>query len=231
MAPGTATSSAAVAFSDLVGGDLRLLAAQGSTDKGDPADAVGDEPAPNGGRINLGAFGGTAEAELSVLSTTVGGGTTRRGDADHRSDAPGQAARPDADRRRARLMARVAAPSPARVATWTLLLAGPASVIRPSVLRRRQRALARRPAAPPLARRAGSRARARGDMGGVSWLVNAALPCRHYSSNARPPDDPLLMLNGLVSALLVIAGGGCAVAGYVLGSWHQRRAMEAELAR
>jgi hypothetical protein len=38
------------------------------------------------------------------------------------------------------------------------------------------------------------------------------------------------MLNGLVSALLVIAGGGCAVAGYVLGSWHQRRAMEAELA-
>jgi hypothetical protein len=38
------------------------------------------------------------------------------------------------------------------------------------------------------------------------------------------------MLNGLVSALLVIAGGGCAVAGYVLGAWHQRRAMEAELA-
>jgi hypothetical protein len=37
------------------------------------------------------------------------------------------------------------------------------------------------------------------------------------------------MLNGLVSALLVLAGGACAVAGYVLGSWHQRRAIEAEL--
>jgi hypothetical protein len=37
------------------------------------------------------------------------------------------------------------------------------------------------------------------------------------------------MLNGLVSALLVLAGGTCAVAGYVLGSWHQRRALEADL--
>ena len=37
------------------------------------------------------------------------------------------------------------------------------------------------------------------------------------------------MLSGLVSALLVLAGGACAVAGYVLGSWHQRRAFEAEM--
>jgi predicted secreted protein len=37
------------------------------------------------------------------------------------------------------------------------------------------------------------------------------------------------MLSGLVSALLVLAGGACAVAGYVLGSWHQRRALEAEM--
>lgn len=37
------------------------------------------------------------------------------------------------------------------------------------------------------------------------------------------------MLTGLVSALLVLAGGTCAVAGYVLGSWHQRRSFEAEL--
>jgi hypothetical protein len=37
------------------------------------------------------------------------------------------------------------------------------------------------------------------------------------------------MLSGVVSALLVLAGGTCAVAGYVLGSWHQRRALEAEL--
>jgi hypothetical protein len=37
------------------------------------------------------------------------------------------------------------------------------------------------------------------------------------------------MMTGLVSALLVLAGGACAVAGYVLGSWHQRRAIEAEM--
>jgi hypothetical protein len=37
------------------------------------------------------------------------------------------------------------------------------------------------------------------------------------------------MLTGLMSALLVLAGGACAVAGYVLGSWHQRRALEAEM--
>jgi hypothetical protein len=37
------------------------------------------------------------------------------------------------------------------------------------------------------------------------------------------------MLSGVVSALLVLAGGTCAVAGYVLGSWHQRRAFEAEM--
>lgn len=37
------------------------------------------------------------------------------------------------------------------------------------------------------------------------------------------------MMSGLVSALLVLAGGACAIAGYVLGSWHQRRAIEAEM--
>ncbi len=37
------------------------------------------------------------------------------------------------------------------------------------------------------------------------------------------------MVNGILSALLVLAGGACAVTGYVLGTWHQRRAFEAEL--
>ncbi len=35
-------------------------------DKGDPNTPAGDEPYPNGDRINLGAYGGTAEASLSV---------------------------------------------------------------------------------------------------------------------------------------------------------------------
>jgi len=34
-------------------------------DAGDPAMSVGEEPAPNGGRINLGAYGGTREAGMS----------------------------------------------------------------------------------------------------------------------------------------------------------------------
>lgn len=38
-------------------------------DAGDPADGVGAEPAPNGGRINLGAFGGTTEASKSPASS------------------------------------------------------------------------------------------------------------------------------------------------------------------
>lgn len=38
------------------------------------------------------------------------------------------------------------------------------------------------------------------------------------------------MLNGLVSALFVVAGGACAMAGYAIGSWHQRRAIESDLA-
>jgi hypothetical protein len=34
-------------------------------DAGDPNMPVGDEPEPNGGRINMGAYSGTAEASMS----------------------------------------------------------------------------------------------------------------------------------------------------------------------
>jgi MYXO-CTERM domain-containing protein len=63
-----------VSFADLAKRDLRLVASQPTTDRGDPADAVGDEPSPNGGRINMGAFGGTPDAERSALSTAVSTG-------------------------------------------------------------------------------------------------------------------------------------------------------------
>lgn len=39
------------------------------------------------------------------------------------------------------------------------------------------------------------------------------------------------MMNGVVSALLVVAGGACALAGYVIGSWRQRRELDVELER
>ncbi|MES1165266.1 MAG: PQQ-binding-like beta-propeller repeat protein, partial [Verrucomicrobiota bacterium] len=66
VAVGTGDLSAAVTFANPTAHDYRLTGPQASTDQGDPADAVGDEPTPNGARINLGAFGGTAEAERSV---------------------------------------------------------------------------------------------------------------------------------------------------------------------
>jgi outer membrane protein assembly factor BamB len=67
--PGTGDLAQAVRFVDQPGRDLRLIAAQPSTDRGDPKDDATSEPEPNGGRINIGAFGGTEEAELSAVST------------------------------------------------------------------------------------------------------------------------------------------------------------------
>ncbi len=72
LAAGAGDLSTAVTFTDLAGRNLQLAGPQASTDEGDPADEVGAEPAPNGARINLGAFGGTADAELSAPSTVVG---------------------------------------------------------------------------------------------------------------------------------------------------------------
>ncbi|HUV63465.1 MAG TPA: MBL fold metallo-hydrolase, partial [Sedimentisphaerales bacterium] len=40
-------------------------------DAGDPNSPVGDEPQPNGGRINMGAYGGTAEASKSPVAETI----------------------------------------------------------------------------------------------------------------------------------------------------------------
>jgi hypothetical protein len=57
-----------VVFASLDGAaaDLLLERAQPSTDRGDPTDDFTSEPAPNGGRINIGAFGNTELAELSA---------------------------------------------------------------------------------------------------------------------------------------------------------------------
>lgn len=45
--------------------DLHVLKRSPAIDAGAPASSVGDEPAPNGHRINLGCYGGTAEAMCS----------------------------------------------------------------------------------------------------------------------------------------------------------------------
>jgi hypothetical protein len=45
--------------------DYREKAGTSAVDAGDPADPFDREPAPSGGRANLGAFGGTPEAAAS----------------------------------------------------------------------------------------------------------------------------------------------------------------------
>jgi outer membrane protein assembly factor BamB len=61
----------AVAVEFVAANDWRLADAQGTTDHGDPADPFDEEPQPNGGRINLGAFGNTPFAEHSALPSAL----------------------------------------------------------------------------------------------------------------------------------------------------------------
>ncbi|MDP6544480.1 MAG: right-handed parallel beta-helix repeat-containing protein [Phycisphaerae bacterium] len=65
-------------FGDPANHDYRLKStAEGdagtspSIDAGDPSDLVGDEPTPNGGRINQGAYGGTARAARTPAIRTL----------------------------------------------------------------------------------------------------------------------------------------------------------------
>jgi hypothetical protein len=53
-------------FSDVANGDYRVLAGSPAIDAGDPADTYAREPEPNGCRINMGAFGNTAQATTSA---------------------------------------------------------------------------------------------------------------------------------------------------------------------
>jgi hypothetical protein len=68
---GAGDLSKAVTFADQEARDLRLPAAQVTTDRGDPTDDASLEPKPNGGRINMGAFGNTDWAEPSSSSSAA----------------------------------------------------------------------------------------------------------------------------------------------------------------
>ena len=80
--PGTGDISVQPLFADAANADYHLMSQHGRfdpatqnwatdgvtspcIDAGDPASDYGDEPAPNGGRINMGAYGNTAEASRS----------------------------------------------------------------------------------------------------------------------------------------------------------------------
>jgi outer membrane protein assembly factor BamB len=60
---GTGDISVAVTFRSTA--DFHVAGFQPTTDHGDPGDAYALEPSPNGARVNMGAFGNTATAELS----------------------------------------------------------------------------------------------------------------------------------------------------------------------
>jgi hypothetical protein len=76
---GTGDLSADVAFLDESGGDFRVSAGSVTIDAGDPADAFSNEPSPNGFRINMGAFGNTADATVSPVVPSSGGGGSSGG--------------------------------------------------------------------------------------------------------------------------------------------------------
>lgn len=70
-AAGLGDLAAQVQFASAAADDVRLRDAQASTDRGDPADDYSQEPAPNGARVNIGAFGNTPYAELSAVSSAL----------------------------------------------------------------------------------------------------------------------------------------------------------------
>ena len=68
-------------FKDAEKGDFHLVSGSPAIDAGNPSADVGAEPSPNGGRVNIGLYGGTAEAAKSgtgawvQLLSFVDGGT------------------------------------------------------------------------------------------------------------------------------------------------------------
>src|SRR4029078_5376115 len=65
-------------FTNQAGFDYTTPASSPTVDVGDPADPFSNEPVPNGGRIDQGAYGNTAFAPLTttpvVITTPSGGG-------------------------------------------------------------------------------------------------------------------------------------------------------------
>ena len=89
---GTGDLDYVVSFVDFAQNDFRLTDDQAVTDRGDPADDFANEPAPNGARVNLGAFGNTGDAELSAPPADKPAGGCAIGGAAQRPRPPAWAA-------------------------------------------------------------------------------------------------------------------------------------------
>jgi outer membrane protein assembly factor BamB len=70
--PGVGEFGADIVFVDEAAGDFRVWLNQASVDAGDPADPYDQEPAPNGSRVDLGAYGNTAWANAESLLGLLG---------------------------------------------------------------------------------------------------------------------------------------------------------------
>jgi len=60
--PGVGDISLNPQYQNAAGDDFRVLNTSPTIDAGDPNDSVGSEPEPNGGRIDMGVYGGTSNA-------------------------------------------------------------------------------------------------------------------------------------------------------------------------
>ena len=60
-----------ISSNPLFNADYTLQSNSPCIDTGDPVDAVGAEPEPNGNRINMGAYGGTSRAAVAISSVIV----------------------------------------------------------------------------------------------------------------------------------------------------------------
>jgi outer membrane protein assembly factor BamB len=88
VARGDGDLGLAVRFEQDDATELRLRPAQPTTDHGDPTDEFAAEPSPNGGRINIGAFGNTTFAELSVPGADASAADAGAGGPDGGTTAP-----------------------------------------------------------------------------------------------------------------------------------------------
>lgn len=77
VTPGPGMLMANPAFVAPGAGDYHLSAGSPAIDAADPSSPVGAEPQPNGGRRNLGAYGGTVEATISGGGPPPPGGGTQ----------------------------------------------------------------------------------------------------------------------------------------------------------
>ena len=66
--PGAHDVTAAPQFLNAAIGDYRLKPSSPCVNAGNPADPLGDEPEPNGGRIDIGAYGGTKNATRFITA-------------------------------------------------------------------------------------------------------------------------------------------------------------------